>query len=1009
MRRERRIEPTSFDAIVVGTGLPESLLAAALSLAGRRVLHVDCAAYYGSHWASLPLDQLAQWAASGGRIPPPGENEDTQTNGFAEDDDERGEDARRAPGESAEGEREVLSGDEGAGRGDGEGGAEGRQDGDSEGVGATEDGARTTGDSGAGEAGGADAVAAAGTDAGAGAGAGEVSLEERVRAGEVRAVALGSSEDGALYSRVSTATWLPRASHEPFHPARLPAELGEARRYAVDLAGPRVVMCGEDAVRVLVRSGAHHYVEFKAVQALLCWQRGGEGKARGESGAQGHGGGGEGGLVRVPTSRGDVFQDRQLPLADKRRLMRFFHSASPLSAAPGPPAPATATAGGGGEAREGGNDASGQVGAGGKEEGKAASGSEGEGEGEGEGTFTALLEAHGLPARVQDFILYAIALLPCNQHPTPPAAAATAANSASGGSSSSSSSGGGGGGGGGEGMQGGVVTAAEGLARMALFLNSVGRYGTEAGMMVALYGMGELAQAFCRLAAVKSALYVLRRPVASLLVNAHMGRCEGVALEDGQLLGAPLVLLGPSFLPKPLPPTPPRAPPAEEPAVVSGRAEARGSAAGGSDACVGGEGTSPGVTGPQSHGGGGGAGGALDSAGGALDSAGGALDNAGGALDSAGGALDNAGGALDNAGGALDSAGGALDSAGGALDSAGGVLDSAGGALDSAGGALDSAGGALDSAGGALDSAGGALDSAGKTSAGGERGEGEEEQEEGVVARCICITDGSLHQDMHTLVAVLPPTSLAPGLPEQPVRVCQLSSQCAVCPQGKYLLYLSTRCLPSHCPRALLLPVLAALTALPHPSPATHSAAAVAGGVREGGGRSKESEGVGAQGNGGRRVAGEGGGEGDEGGEETASSSGMVSEQVGSEAGAGEEHGDEAAGKGRPTALWAVFFSQRLLDARSVQVPEGVFACSAPSDSLHLQSVLEEAQQVFMRIAPGEEFFPTRLDEEERDDEAHGFDNGNSEEHANGDGDGHGHEDGDEHGDERRDQSNGGR
>ncbi|CAI6005098.1 unnamed protein product [Closterium sp. NIES-64] len=977
MRRERRIEPTSFDAIVVGTGLPESLLAAALSLAGRRVLHVDCAAYYGSHWASLPLDQLAQWAASGGRIPPPGENEDTQTNGFAEDDDERGEDARRAPGESAEGERE---------------------DGDSEGVGATEDGARTTGDSGAGEAGGADAVAAAGTDAGAGAGAGEVSLEERVRAGEVRAVALGSSEDGALYSRVSTATWLPRASHEPFHPARLPAELGEARRYAVDLAGPRVVMCGEDAVRVLVRSGAHHYVEFKAVQALLCWQRGGEGKARGESGAQGHGGGGEGGLVRVPTSRGDVFQDRQLPLADKRRLMRFFHSASPLSAAPGPPAPATATAGGGGEAREGGNDASGQVGAGGKEEGKAASGSEGEGEGEGEGTFTALLEAHGLPARVQDtttcmqhhrmhaapphacsttacmqhhrmhaapphacsttacmqhhrmhaapphacsttacmqhhrmhaapphacsttacmqpmapcpwstllaltpahpcscshpptprhllalvvsppsptalstrpamllsppspplrihhscvqplspptsplqpqparrppcalpsFILYAIALLPCNQHPTPPAAAATAANSASGGSSSSSSSGGGGGGGGGEGMQGGVVTAAEGLARMALFLNSVGRYGTEAGMMVALYGMGELAQAFCRLAAVKSALYVsaralvpqalpmppvppclmpplclipppcLMRPLllfimccvgpwpASLTIHhnipcrlcpmyqsppaahplfplsllpQHMGRCEGVALEDGQLLGAPLVLLGPSFLPKPLPPTPPRAPPAEEPAVVSGRAEARGSAAGGSDACVGGEGTSPGVTGPQSHGGGGGAGGALDSAGGALDSAGGALDNAGGALDSAGGALDNAGGALDNAGGALDSAGGALDSAGGALDSAGGVLDSAGGALDSAGGALDSAGGALDSAGGALDSAGGALDSAGKTSAGGERGEGEEEQEEGVVARCICITDGSLHQDMHTLVAVLPPT-----------------------------------------------------------------------------------------------------------------------------------------------------------------------------------------------------------------------------------------------------------
>ncbi|CAI7919047.1 unnamed protein product, partial [Closterium sp. NIES-53] len=494
-------------------------------------------------------------------------------------------------------------------------------------------------------------------------------------------------------------------------------------------------------------------------------------------------------------------------------------------------------------------------------------------------------------------------------------------------------------------------------------------YGAEAGMMVALYGMGELAQAFCRLAAVKGALYVLRRPVASLLVNAHTGRCEGVALEDGQLLGSPLVLLGPSFLPKPplpaVPAAPPAAPPAAEPAAepaaVSGSAEARGSAAGGSGACVD-EGTSPGVAGPQSHGGGGGNGGGLDSAGGGLDSAGGALDSAGGALGSAGGALDSAGGGLDNAGGGLDSAGGGLDSAG-------------------------------------------------KTSAGGERGEGEEEQEEGMVARCICITDGSLHPQMHTLVAVLPPTSLAPGLPEQPVRVCQLSSQCAVCPQGKYLLYLSTRCLPSHCPRALLLPVLAALTALPHPSPTTHSAAAAAaaaaGGVSEGGGRSKQAEGASAQENAGSGVAGQGGGEGD-GGEETESSSRMVSEQVGSEAGTGEEHGEEAAGKGRPTALWAVFFSQRLLDARSVQVPEGVFACSAPSDSLHLQSVLEETQQVFTHIAPGEEFFPTRLDEEEREDEAHGFDNGNSEEQANEDGDGDGHGDGDEHGDERRDQSNGG-
>ncbi|PIL36591.1 hypothetical protein GSI_00280 [Ganoderma sinense ZZ0214-1] len=62
MRRGRADDGMDFDVVVLGTGLSESIVAAALSKAGFKVAHVDNNQYYGGDEASLTLDELAEWA-----------------------------------------------------------------------------------------------------------------------------------------------------------------------------------------------------------------------------------------------------------------------------------------------------------------------------------------------------------------------------------------------------------------------------------------------------------------------------------------------------------------------------------------------------------------------------------------------------------------------------------------------------------------------------------------------------------------------------------------------------------------------------------------------------------------------------------------------------------------------------------------------------------------------------------------------------------------------------------
>ena len=96
---DRPIHPTSYDAIIVGTGLPESLVAASLAIAGKTVLHVDCGDSYGSHWASLTMDSLQQWAKQGGAVPAREDNS-SEIFGFVDEEEAVGDRDQAGDGEA---------------------------------------------------------------------------------------------------------------------------------------------------------------------------------------------------------------------------------------------------------------------------------------------------------------------------------------------------------------------------------------------------------------------------------------------------------------------------------------------------------------------------------------------------------------------------------------------------------------------------------------------------------------------------------------------------------------------------------------------------------------------------------------------------------------------------------------------------------------------------------------------------------------------------------------------
>ncbi|KAK9062087.1 hypothetical protein SSX86_019272 [Deinandra increscens subsp. villosa] len=93
-----------------------------------------------------------------------------------------------------------------------------------------------------------------------------------------------------------------------------------------------------------------------------------------------------------------------------------------------------------------------------------------------------------------------------------------------------------------------VLRTRDGIDRLALYHASVGRFPNALGALIyPIYGQGELPQAFCRRAAVKGCLYVLRMPVISVLLNKDSGNYKGVKLVSGQEITSDKLVMDPSF------------------------------------------------------------------------------------------------------------------------------------------------------------------------------------------------------------------------------------------------------------------------------------------------------------------------------------------------------------------------------------------------------------------------------------------------------------------------------
>ncbi|NXM76731.1 RAE2 geranylgeranyltransferase, partial [Serilophus lunatus] len=272
--------PSEFDVVVLGTGLPESILAAACARSGQRVLHVDSRNYYGGNWASFSFSGLLSWIKENQQKTDVSdecedwkklilENEEAIPLSRKDRTIQHVEDFCFGDQDSAEGVEEagalpkppVL----------GASGAEGCP-----GAGSSfQEPEQPTGTEAGGAPGGDGAGTASGSDSS------PATAPEPGQAETAAPEPPGQEPKKVTYSQI----------------------VREGRRFNIDLVSKLLYSRGL-LIDLLIKSNVSRYAEFKNATRVLAFR--------------------EGKVQQVPCSRADVFNSRQLTMVEKRMLMKFL-------------------------------------------------------------------------------------------------------------------------------------------------------------------------------------------------------------------------------------------------------------------------------------------------------------------------------------------------------------------------------------------------------------------------------------------------------------------------------------------------------------------------------------------------------------------------------------------------------------------------------------------------------------------------------------------------------------
>jgi RAB protein geranylgeranyltransferase component A len=256
--------PSEFDVVVDGTGLVQSILAAALSRAGKSVLHLDRNSYYGELWGSLMHREMQQWMAEHRSHDPettPPESRDLQPHPlpYVPCEGESVLEIVRPRLPSSVTNLVELIHTQGEESCDGE---------DVEGVTSemdTEEGA--VGEGGSGDCG-----------------------ESTVGDG-------GSDETDK--TNVDKAPPTPQQSSKVTWQSLEP----EWRRFNFDLV-PKLTFCRGEMVDLITESSCSRYIEFRAVSGIFSYIHNS--------------------IQQVPCSRSDVFSSKAVTMMEKRKMMKFL-------------------------------------------------------------------------------------------------------------------------------------------------------------------------------------------------------------------------------------------------------------------------------------------------------------------------------------------------------------------------------------------------------------------------------------------------------------------------------------------------------------------------------------------------------------------------------------------------------------------------------------------------------------------------------------------------------------